>query len=232
MTEEKTQIITNQILNQILNSQTSWSIKQVKEKFAFDIFLPRKVEDSTTGEETWTDSRTYNLFMTTANMEQKDAKEGWLQEKQELNSLDDIIKAWKKIDYMTTERIQNSINVVKSDTIYECENVYHSTNCSKCKNIVFCDSCANSDYILASQRSANLSFCLRVDDSVNCTNCYSVIFSNKVSNSYFIQDCFNISECMFCSHLVGVKYCICNMQFEKEEYLFYKEKIIEWIINS
>lgn len=97
MTEEKTQMIINQIVNQVLNYKISWSIEKIKEKFAFDIFLPRKVEDSTTGEETWTDSRTYNLFMTTTNMEQRDIKEGWLQKKQELNSLEDIIKAWKKL---------------------------------------------------------------------------------------------------------------------------------------
>jgi len=41
MTEEKTQMIINQIVNQVLNYKISWSIEKIKEKFAFDIFLPQ-----------------------------------------------------------------------------------------------------------------------------------------------------------------------------------------------
>lgn len=232
MTEEKALEIVNRIVNEVFSTKNLSSLDQIKEKFAFDLYLPLEVEDSITKEVTYTDSRTATKFMTTENMELKDKTTGWMQEKIPLHSLEEMLTAWRKIDYQTTERVQDSINVSKSDTIYGCENVYHSTNCNNSKNIVFSDSCSNSEYLLASQRSAHCQFSIRVDDSINCSNCYNVIFSNKVSNSFFIQDCFNIRDCLFCSHLAGKKYCIANMQYTKEEYLFYKEQLIKWILED
>lgn len=232
MTEEKAWKITDKIMKEVFSYNNLNTLDEVLTKFAFDIYLPIEVKDDQTKTSTWTDSRVAEKFMTTENMELRDETIGWMQPKISIHSLEDIITAWKKIDYMTTERVLDSIHVLKSDTIYGCENVYHCTNCSKCKNIVFSDSCSNSEYILSSQRSDNCYFSIRVDDSINCSNCYNVIFSNKIANCLFIQDCFNLSECMFCSHIVGKKYCIANMQYSKEEYLFYKKKIIKWILES
>ena len=126
----------------------------------------------------------------------------------------------------------NSINVSKSDTIYRCENVYRCTDCSDSKNIIYCDSCGESEFLIASQRSGNCNFCIRCDDSKNCSNSYNVICSNKVNNSLFIQDCFDLYECMFCSHIASKRYCIANMQFEEQEYFAIKKVIIDWILNS
>ena len=120
----------------------------------------------------------------------------------------------------------------QSDTIYRSENVYRCTDCNECKNIIYCDSCANCNYTLASSRSSNCDFCIRTDDSKDCSNSYNVICSNKIKNSLFIQDCFDLYECMFCSHIATKKYCIANMQFEEEEYYEIKKTIIEWILNS
>ena len=130
------------------------------------------------------------------------------------------------------ERVYDSINVSKSDTIYRCENVYRCTDCSDSKNIIYCDSCGESEFLIASQRSGNCNFCIRCDDSKNCSNSYNVICSNKVNNSLFIQDCFDLYECMFCSHIASKRYCIANMQFEEQEYFAIKKVIIDWILNS
>ena len=51
-------------------------------------------------------------------------------------------------------------------------------------------------------------------------------------NSLFIQDCFDLYECMFCSHIASKRFCIVNMQFEEQEYYEIKKLIIEWILNS
>ena len=74
-------------------------------------------------------------------------------------------------------------------------------------------------------------FCIRTDDSKDCSNSYNIICCNKISNSLFIQDCFNLYECMFCSHIAAKRFCIANMQFEEQEYYEIKNKIIEWILN-
>lgn len=232
MNDKKALDIVNKIFKNVFDIQNEYSINEILDKFAFDIKLPIKVNDSTTNEETWADSINSLKFITLENMEKRDITKGWMLEKCEISSLKQLIDIWNSINYTTTERVYDSINVAKSDTIYSSENVYCSTDSSKCKNIVYCDSCHDSEFLLSSQRTITSSFCIRVDDSKNCSNSYNVVCSNKIINSLFIQDCFNLYECIFCSHIANKRFCISNMQFEEDEYYEIKSKIIEWILNS
>lgn len=232
MSDEESLVIVNKIFKMVFNKENNMNMEELLEKFAFDVKLPKQVNDSITNEVTWADSINSGKFITNKNMEEKDTKTGWMLEKEDISSLEDIIKIWNTINLTTTERVYDSINVSKSDTIYSCENVYRSTGCSRCKNVIYSDSCSNSEYILACQRSNTCSFSIRTDDSKDCSNSYNVICSNKVTNSLFIQDCFNLYECMFCSHIANKRYCIANMQFEEEEYFEIKQAVIEWILSS
>lgn len=232
MDDKKALTIINKIFEGIFTHGNTSSLKDIMNKYAFDIKLPQAVYDETTKEETWTSLTHSTHYMTNANIEKKDETTGWMQARKEVNSLEEVIDLWKSIDYSATERVYNSANVIKSDPIYRCENVYQCTNCGDSKNIIFCDGCYNSTYVLASQRSENINFCIRVDDSSSCSNCYSVICSSKISNSFFIQDCSNLFECIFCSHISNKSYCIANMQLEKEEYYAIKEEIINWILQA
>ena len=224
--------IINKIFNSIFDKNNSFSLEELLEKYAFDIKLPKQVNDSVTNEITWADSINSGKFITNKNMEIKDNKDGWMLPKREINNLQELIDIWNSINLTTTERVYDSINVCKSDTIYRSENVYRCTDCSESKNIIYCDSCMNCNYTLASSRSSNCDFCIRTDDSKDCSNSYNVICSNKVSNSLFIQDCYDLYECMFCSHIASKKYCIANMQFEEQEYYEIKQMIIEWILSE
>lgn len=222
----------NKIFENIFDKDNPYTLDELLSKFAFDIKLPQKVLDSLTSKETWTESINPTKFITQENMELYDKQHGWLMKKREVNSLDDILKIWKKINYTTTERIYDSENVSKSDTIYKSENVYRSLDCRECKNILYCDGCANSEFLIGCQRTAGSNFCIRVDDSGSCINSYNVICSAQISNSFFIQDCKNLDECIFCSHISDRKYCISNMQFEKEEYFEIKKEIVKWILSN
>jgi len=224
--------IVNKIFENVFLENNNYSVDELFEIFAFDIKLPKKVYDSTTNQETWADSISNSKFITLDNMEARDNNSGWMLPKKEVNSFDEILKIWESINFTTTERVYESINVSRSDTIYRCENVFLSTNCSDSKNLVFCDSLCNSDFLLASSRSGFSNYCIRCDDSVNCSNSYNVICSNKIVNSFFVQDCFDLFECMFCSHISSKKYCIANMQFSKEEYYDIKKLIVDWILKS
>lgn len=224
--------IVNKIFENVLGVKCPFTIGEVLEKFAFDIKLPKKVYDTTTNQETWADSISSGKYITLENMEKKDKETGWMLERREITSFDELLKIWGSVNLTTTERVYDSMDVSQSDTIYRCEKIFHSTDCSDSKNLVYCDSCGNSEFLLASQRTGSSNYCIRCDDSVNCSNSYNVICSNKIINSLFIQDCFDLFECMFCSHIASKKYCIANMQFEKEEYFEIKEMIINWIINS
>ena len=232
MSDEKTLKIVNKIFKAIFDKENIYSLDKLLEKFAFDVKLPKQVIDSTTNQITWADSISSGKFITNENMEKIDAEKGWMIPKKEINNLQELIDVWNTINLTTTERVYDSINVSKSDTIYRCENIYRSTDCSDSKNLIYCDSCGNSEYLLASQRSGTCNFCIRCDDSKDCSNSYSVICSNKIINSLFIQDCYDLYECMFCSHIATKKYCIANMQFEEDEYYEIKEKIVDWILNS
>lgn len=224
--------IVNKIFKNVFDVENNFNLEEILEKFAFDVKLPKQVNDSTTNEVTWADSINNSKFITLKNMEKYDLKNGWMLEKRAVSSLQDIINIWNKINLTTTERVYDSINVSKSDTIYRCENVYRSTDCLDSKNIVYCDSCGSSEYLLASSRSGMSNFCIRTDDSKNCSNSYNVICSDKISNSLFIQDCFNLYECIFCAHIANKRFCIANMQFEENEYYKIKKAIISWILKS
>lgn len=232
MNEQLLKEITNNIFKAIFNENCPYDIERIKKLYAFDIKLPEKVYDYNTKEETWTSSINSERYITNNNMEKIDNEKGWMIDKINVSSLDDIIKLWQSINLTTTERVYDSINVSQSDTIYSCENVYNSTDCSSSKNILFCDSCHKSEYALASQRSNALNNCIRCDDSNTITNSYTVICSSNVSNSLFIQDCSNLYECIFCAHISSKKYCIANMQFSEEEYYQIKKAIINWILSN
>lgn len=232
MNETKALEIINKIFKNVFDRENTYNLDTLLEKFAFDVKLPKQVNDSTTNEITWADSINSGRFITNENMEKKDREIGWMIPKKEIKNLQELIDTWNTINLTTTERVYDSINVSKSDTIYSCENVYRSTGCRGSKNVIYSDSCDNSEFILASQRSTTCNFCIRCDDSKDCSNSYNVICSGKVSNSLFIQDCSDVYECMFCSHISSKKYCIANMQFEEEEYNEIKKLIIEWILNS
>ncbi len=231
MDDKKALEIVNKIFLNIFDKENNYSLEELLEKFAFDVKLPKQVHDSTTNEITWADSINSNKFITNKNMEERDKTKGWMLERKEIHSLQELINIWNTINLTTTERVYDSINVAKSDTIYRCENIYRSTDCKNSKNIIYCDSCGNSEFLLASQRSGNCNFCIRTDDSRDCSNSYNVICSNKISNSLFIQDCFNLYECIFCSHITSKRFCIANMQFDKQEYYEIKKLIIEWILK-
>ncbi|MBR0488225.1 hypothetical protein IJJ39_00920 [Candidatus Saccharibacteria bacterium] len=229
MNEKQALEMVGQVVMATLGVKNPWSLAQFMEKFAFDVKLPVMVYDSTTGEETWAESMNSARFITMANEE---ARETWMIPRRNVESIDDIIEIWRETNYTTTERNFGSVNVGQSDTVYESENVWRCANCNKCKNIAFSDGCHFSEYVLASQRSGSCTYCIRVDDSANCTNSVNVICSGKISNSLFIQDSNSLHECMFCSHIANKRYCIANMQFEKEEYFAIKKQVIDWIVKG
>ena len=232
MDDNKALDIVNKIFRNIFDDDNNYTLDVLLEKFAFDVKLPKQVNDSITNEITWADAINSGRFITNKNMEKRDETQGWMLPKKEINNLQELIDIWKTINLTTTERVYDSINVIKSDTIYRCENVYRSTDCRDSKNMIFCDSCGNCEFLLASQRSSVCNFCIRTDDSTNCSNSYNVICSNKISNSLFIQDCFDLYECMFCCHIASKRFCIANMQFDEDEYYEIKKAIVKWILGS
>ena len=230
-TKEAMEVI-NKTFMVIFGQTSPYTLEEVLSEFAFDVRLPQRVIDSVTGEETWASAVSSAKYITQENMRKFDEKRGWMIPKRNVKNLKEILDIWKITNYTTTQRLYDCINVSQSDPMYTSENVFRSTDCRKCKNIIFSDGCNDCENIIACQRSATSSFGLRIADSANCTNSYNIICSSKISNSYFIQDCNNLYECIFCPHIANKRYCIANMQFEKEEYAVIKKAIIKWILTK
>lgn len=179
MDKKQSILVLNETFKTIFGKACPFSLDEVLSKFAFDVKIPKEVLDTNTHEKTWAQSINSGRFITQNNSNKYEAKYGWVQPRQEVNNLNDILKYWKKINYTTTERIIDSINIHESDPIYRSENIYRSSDLRNCKNAIFCDGCDECQNIIACSRSATSNFCLRVDDSANCINSYNVLFSRK-----------------------------------------------------
>ncbi|HSX31137.1 MAG TPA: hypothetical protein VLE99_04430 [Candidatus Saccharimonadales bacterium] len=231
MKAPEAQKVLDAVIKQIAGFDNKLTLEQFRQKFAYDIRLPVEVHDATTGESTWTVTMNAGKYMTLKNVQTRGGVDDWALAKRPIQSVNDILSAWNEVNYATTERLIDSLNVSESDTIYFCQNVYRSQDIRKSKNVIYCDGGEGNEYVVACQRSGGLTYCIRTEDSGECSNSFSVVWSNNIVNSLFIQDSSNLYECMFCSKLKDKKYCIANMQFEKEEYFRLKKMVLEWLFS-
>jgi hypothetical protein len=232
MTPDIAKQILDKIIGQVFGYQNPLSLDQFAQKYAFDIRLPSQVNDSTTGEVTWASSTNPTKFLTLLNARKRADIDDFMLAPRPLQNIQDILQAWNETNYTSTERYLEALNVSESDCIYNSENVYRSQDINFCKNVLFSDGANKCEFIAALQRSNTSTFCIRVDDSQHINNSFSVSWSNKVSNSFFINDCFDVMECMFCSHVAGKQFCIANMQFEEAEYRTLKDMVIRWVLTG
>ena len=101
MNDAKALEIINKIFKSVYDTSNNSSIDTILEKYAFDIKLPKQVNDSTTNEITWADSINSGKFITNKNMEKKDEKTGWMLPRKEINDLQDLLDVWNTINLTT-----------------------------------------------------------------------------------------------------------------------------------
>lgn len=232
MNSEVAKQILDKLIGQIFGFQNPLTMEQAMAKFAFDVRLPQQVYDSTTNQPTWAQSVNPTKFITIENARKRSEVDDWIIPQRPLQSMEDILSAWSESNYMATERYLESSNIHECDNIYNCENIYRSQDCSQSKNLLWCDGIHTSEFVAASQRSHSLTFCLRAEDSKESANSFSVVWSAKIANSFFVQDCYDLADCMFCSHIASKRFCIANMQFEEQEYKKLKDMVVRWILTS
>lgn len=237
MTNSEAQKLLDKIIAQVFGYRNPMTLDQFMAKFAFDIRLPQKVNDSLDGSVTWAQSTNPVKFVKLKNARDLEiggasAKTDYLRPKRSLGSIEDIMNAWGEINYTTTERYKDSLNVAESDNISYSENIYRSQDIRKSKNILFSDGLSSSKFIVAGQRSVDLTFSIRVDDSGNVTNSFNVSGSGNITNCFFMHDTADMQDSMFCTNIKGKRFCIANMQYEESEYLKLKDIVVRWILTS
>jgi len=99
----------------------------------------------------------------------------------------------------------------------------YNEDCQYGTQVIKCKDCLDNFDCFESQNCyecIDISKCYEVFFSENCRNCNS---------SMFLFDCRGCAECLFCTNLRNKKYCIQNHQYSKEEYLKYKQTLIEML---
>ena len=237
MTAAAAQQLLDKIIAQVFGYKNPLTLDQFMQKFTFDVRLPQPVTDAFDGSETWAQSINPVKFVKLKNarglvMGGASPKTDYLRPKRELNSVDDILAAWNEINFTTTERYKDSLNVSESDNIYYSENVYRSQDIHKSKNVIFSDGVHNSEFIAAGQRSGDSTFCVRIEDSGACTNCFSVSWSGNLTNCFFMHDTGDMQDSMFCTNIKGKRFCIANMQYTEAEYRKIQDTVLRWILTA
>src|SRR3990167_7501268 len=124
MTKTQAQELLDKIVGQIFGYKNPLTLDQFTQKYSFDVRLPNKVNDSTTGQDTWAQSINPTKFITVENAWKR---EDWsMMPRRDIKTIEDILAAWDEINYTATERYLDSTNVSESDNVYESENVYRS----------------------------------------------------------------------------------------------------------
>ena len=231
MDSQVAKAIVDKVIGQVFGYNNPLSLEQVLAKFAFDIKLPQKVYDSTTNEPTWATSANPVKFVSFENSI-KLPPEYWEKPTRPINSIEDLLGFWAETNVMASERYLDSINVAESDDVRHSENVYRSQNIEGSKNIVFVDGARDAEFLVASQRSQASNFCIRLEDSGECSNSFNVQWSTKITNSMFIQNCANMQDSMFCSHLNSKRFYIANMQYSETDYKRIKDMVVRWILTA
>ncbi len=237
MTKNQAQLLLDKIIGQVFGYKNPLSLEQFMEKFAFDVKLPQQVTDAVDGSLTWAQSTNPTKFMSLENargLELAGASQetDWLRPKRPINSVQDIMAAWEEINYTTTERYKDCINVSESDNISYSENVYRSQDVRNSKNVLFSDGAGGCEFVAAVQRSGDSTFCIRLEDSGECVNSFSVSWCTRLTNCFMMHDAGDMQDSMFCTNISGKQYCVANMQYTEEEYKKIKDIVLRWILTS
>lgn len=231
MDANKAKQIADSIFKDIFGTENPFPLSQLKEKFAFDIPFAKKVKCSLSGKPTWSFSSEGELIASQEAIANQFKKDEWMRKKRPINSIEDALRYWQEINYITGEKYINSKEVAESDSVYNSAYVYQSVSIFDSKNIIFSYKIFDSNYLLASRDNSSCTFGIRVKESIYCSSSFEVSWSAKISRSMFIHDCFDLYECLFCSHIRSKRYCVANMPFEKEEYFKIKKMVIEWVMK-
>lgn len=232
MDTSKAKQISDYIFKNVFDVENNYSLGEISKKFAIDIPPIHKVKCALSGLETWSFYPGDERIASQEAVAERFKRDEWVVKKKNISSIEDILEAWKEINYQTGEKYISSKEVSESDGIYNSSSVFRSVSIFDSRNIILSYKIFDSNYMLACRDDSSCTIGIRIKESIYCSSSFEVSWSNKVSKSMYIHDCFDIYECLFCSHLRSKKYCIANMQFEKEEYFRFKKLVIGWILGK
>lgn len=232
MDHQIAQKILDYVVGQVFGYQNPFTLDHAVAKFAFDVRLPQQVYDAQTGEPTWAASMSDNRYLKPSSVEKQMSEDDGLRLPRTFGDLNDVVSAWNEINYAMSERQIGSTNILESDGVYHSNYVYRSVDIRKSNNILLSDGVDACENIVAGQTSRTSKDSIRIEDSKHVERSFNVTWSNKITNSMFIRDCYDLDECLFCTHLTGKRFCVANVQLEEAEYRRIKQLVIRWVLTS
>ncbi|KKU17241.1 MAG: hypothetical protein UX25_C0013G0009 [Candidatus Woesebacteria bacterium GW2011_GWC2_45_9] len=232
MDPQKARQISDYIFKDVFGVESPYSLKSLNKKFAIDIPSTHKVACALSGSDTWTISSKNERVASQKAVADRFKKDEWMKKTKPFRSIDDILAAWQDINYQVVEKYINSKETLESDGIYNSASVYRSVSIFDSKNVVFSYKLFDCNYMLASRDNSSCTLGIRMKESIFCSSGFEISWSNKVSRCMYIHDGFDLFECLFCSHIRSKKYCIANMQLDKDEYFKLKKIAVNWILED
>lgn len=230
MNDEQVLKIANDISKDVFGRELGMSLDDMQRLLTKGIDLPVLMECSRTKVPVYMyDPQPGQHVISEAAFMEQVNKDDWMMPKRDLSTIEDFQKAWQDANYMKGDKSVESQEVAKSDSVISSQGVYMSSLISSSKNILFSHGNYFSNYLLACRGNSSCNFGIRLFDSIYCSSSYEVRWSNKVTKSMFINDSLDLYECIACFGIRSKKYCIANMQYEKEEYMKIKAMIVDWI---
>lgn len=227
----KAKEIVDFVFKDIFSRDNPYSLEEIRKRYAFDMDIPDKVKDSVSGKDIWSIKRTGVSTMSMQSSAELRKKIEYPKPKK-MEDLDDIFKFWKDSAYFIGDRHIDSLDIAESDSVFGSSSIYKSAKVHSCQKVVFSEDNSNCKQIVGCRFNNAATACIRVLDSAFVTSSFAVMWSKKVTKSMYVNNCYDLYECLFCSNVDTKKYCICNMQFTKEEYMPIKEMVIDWSIKN
>jgi len=137
MDKQTPQTIINYIFNDIFGVQNGFTLEEVQARLCKNIPLPQNVKCALTGSETWILPLETSPVINPSAVRMLKGVEDWLRPTKPINTIEDLLMSWKEINYQAGEKVTDSVNVEKSDSITSCSNVFYSSLIGNSKNIVF-----------------------------------------------------------------------------------------------
>lgn len=233
MDEQKAISIADVIIKDVFGIENKWTLDELRQLFCDNIDLPEQVSCAWSNKQTWIyDRQQRQKFVSQDALVDKIKDTGLMFNKRPIESIADVMAYWQEINFMTAEKNISSKEITYSDSVTSSSGVYYSSLVGSSKNILLSSNVFSSSYLLASKGDNSCNMGIRMFDSLYCSSGYEMRWSNKVSKSMFITDSLDLFECMFCYGIRSKKYCIANMQYEKEEYFHIKQMVIDELVKN
>jgi hypothetical protein len=147
-----------------------------------------------------------------------------------MKDIDSILEAIGEVAYYCGDAVLGtSQNVQESNRIFNSVNVFRSQEIYDSKYVAFSSVARYSEFLFGSNGIGETKFGIRNYNTYQNTRCFESNVIYNSSDCYYVATVGNCSHCFFCFNLRNRSYSIGNVQLPKEKYFRLREGLLEQI---